>query len=792
MNSYKTSEKIRELTQRIPKLKVNSSIRTKLVLMVLGVSIGSMGAIGYISYENGKANLRERIFYQLNTLRSVRSNQITTYFDNLTTQIQRLNQDWRVINAMKDFKAAYRDLEQETRLTNSESNPNISTNLQEKQTTESNSDTQPKSSSNLAQQTPGSSNADLNLTSPNNLPKKIAIPSDLDAKLNTYYEQEYLPKLTKITEGKPILELYKPRNPAARYLQYHYIAANSNPVGKKDLLDNAKDGSEYSRIHDIYHPVFRRILKRFSYYDIFLIDPETGDIIYTASKETDFATNLLKGPYNQTNLAEAAKTIMQVKAKGYTKIVDFKSYYPSFGAPAAFIATPIFDKSELIGILAVQIPVDPINQIMTNNQNWEKDGLGKSGKTELVGSDYKMRSISRFLIEDKENYLKNLRAANVSNSIINKIKEYGTTILLTEVKTTATKEAFAGKEGTQIIKDNREVTVLSSYSPLPIRDLNWAIITEIDIKEAYAPIYGFQGVILLWSSLLVIIVTGGAILLSYIFIKPVNILISNASKISNGDTDNLAKLNVKNEFGELDNSFNNMVDVLQSQRKLIDEKSQDNEEIILKIFPESLIKRLKNKEKNIGDLISNVTVLFSDIEGFSQLYQTMSIDEVVAILNDIVNAFDRSAEQYGIDKIKTLGDNYVAACGLSNPKLDHSKRIVDFALEMRSIIRRFNLEKGLNLDICIGIHSGEVMQGIIGREKVTYDVWGEPVSIANRSLGSPASLPGSILVSQNVYEAVADIYEFELVSYLETRNNEKLGLWLLQTTVTSQILTVKV
>lgn len=792
MIDYKMSNKIHKLTQKIPKFEFNASIRTKLIVMMLTVSMGSMGAIAYLSYESGKTNLRERIFTQLNTLRSVRRNQITTYFDNLTSQIQTLNQDWRIINAMKDFQGAYRDLEEQTRKTNSEIEPNITTNLQSKQTRESNSDPQPQSSSNSAQLTPKPSNSDINVTSGNNLGKKIAIPQDLEAKLNSYYEQEYLPKLAKITEGKPVLELYKPLKQSARYLQYHYIATNPNPAGKKDLLDNPKDGSEYSRIHEIYHPIFRRILKRFAYYNILLIDPETGDIVYSVVKEPDFATNLLKGPYKQTNLAELAKEIMEVKAKNYTKLVDFKFYYPSGGAPAAFIAAPIFDKSKLIGILAVQIPVSQINQIMTNNQNWEEDGLGKSGKTELVGSDYKMRSISRFLLENKDNYLKQLRAANVSNSILNKIKEYDTTILLTSVETRATKEALAGKEGTETIKDNREVTVLSAYAPLQIGGLNWAILAEIDLEEGFTPIYSFQRVILLWGSLLAIAVTGGAIVLSYISIKPVNIIIRNARKIANGETDNLTEFKAKNEFGELADSFNTMVAVLQSQRELIDRQSRENEEIILKVFPDSLIKRMKNKEKDIGDRIPNVSVLFADIEGFSQLYQTMSIDEVVNILNDIVNAFDLAAEKYGIDKIKTIGDNYVAACGLSNPKLDFNQRIVEFAWEMRNIIRRFNLEKGLNLDICIGIHAGEVMEGIIGREKVTYDVWGEPVSIANRSLGIPASLPGSILVSQNVYEAVADIYEFELVGYLEIRNNQKLGLWLLQTPVTSATLPVKV
>lgn len=205
---------------------------------------------------------------------------------------------------------------------------------------------------------------------------------------------------------------------------------------------------------------------------MFLIAPE-GTVIYTAFKEADFTTNFTTGPYSQSNLAKVTAAVRQASMTDYVKSVDFDSYRPSYGAPAAFIAAPIFNKSEFIGVLAFQLPVDEINNVMTGNRNWKSDGLGTTGETYLVGPDYLMRSVSRFLAEDPKGYAKTLREIGVSEKIINKINKYGTSILEQKVQTEAVRQALAGKQGTQIINDYCSVPVLSSYAP-PYMLMNWS------------------------------------------------------------------------------------------------------------------------------------------------------------------------------------------------------------------------------------------------------------------------------------------------------------------------------
>lgn len=403
------------------------------------------------------------------------------------------------------------------------------------------------------------------------------------------------------------------------------------------------------------------------------------------------------------------------------KIADFESYRPSYGAPAAFIAAPIFNKSEIIGVLAFQLPVDEINNVMTGNRNWRSDGLGETGETYLVGQDYLMRSVSRFLVEDPKGYAKTLRGIGVSENTINKINKYGTSILEQKVQTSAARDALAGRQGTQIINDYRGIPVLSSYAPLDIDGSEWVILSEMDLSEAYAPVYSFQRQVLISATLLMLLVTLIAMGLAYIFVKPINKLIIGARKVGAGQIDAIADLESQDEFGELAKSFNAMVGSLRTQTNVIEQKNRENEQLLLSVFPAVVAKRLKRGEKDIAENVSNVSVLFSDLTGFTKLSESMTAYEFVATLNDLITAFDEATERYGIEKIKTIGDSYMAVCGLSVPYIDHDKRAIDFALEMLAIVRRFNLERGFKLNIQIGINSGDVLAGIIGKNKFIYD-----------------------------------------------------------------------
>lgn len=701
-------------------LKFQASLRSQLMIMLLAVSVCAMFAIAYLCYHSGETNLTNRIFSQLTSVRASKAYQIQAYFESIQDQTQTLSEDLMIVNAMQEFKAAYDQLETQT------------------------------------------------------------IPGEWNTAIRAYYQQEFLPKLAKLNQGTPIFELYQPTAAAAQYLQYHYIAANPNAVGKKHLLDDPGDGSRYSQVHARYHPILKKFHDRFGYYDLFLIDPESGAIVYSIFKEVDYGTRLVTGPYNHSNLAQAVTAAIEARGTGYTKIVDFDQYKPSYGAPAGFIAVPIFDDSAFIGVLALQFPVDEINRVMTGNKNWKKDGLGNSGETYLVGQDYTMRSVSRFLIEEPDRYLELLQNIHVSEDTIGAIQRFGTSILQQEVNTAAVQEALAQREGTRVVRDYRGIPVLSSYAPLDIPGLNWAILAEMDLAEAYAPVYAFQRVILIWATLIILLITVASMVLSYIFIKPINTLITSAKKIGEGEVDALVTLNSQDEFGELANAFNEMVHSLQAKTAMIEQKNRENEELLLNIFPASIAKRLKSGEKDIADQMSNVTVLFADVTGFTELSESMTVCEAVKTLNDLVTTFDEATERFGVEKIKTSGDNYMAVGGLSAPQLDHMNRMIDFAIEVRSLVRRFNYEKSCQLDVKISIHSGDVIAGIVGRKKLIYDVWGDTVNVANTILSRLPSSPGSILVSQIVYDYLQDLYEFEWVDNLNQHSDQVLGVWRLK------------
>ncbi len=265
-------------------------------------------------------------------------------------------------------------------------------------------------------------------------------------------------------------------------MQYDLIAANPNPLGNKDELVVIPNGTLYGNYHSLFHPVYRKYLHEFGYYDIFIVDAETGHVIYSVFKELDFATSLKNGAYANSGLGLAFKNALNLK-EGETAITDFAPYTPSYEAAASFIATPIVDAGVTEGVLIFQMPVDRINEIMTYKKSWQKSGLGMSGETYLVGDDGKLRSESRFLLEDKPGYLAAITQAGVSPTLVAEIDAKGTSMGLQPVNTVASQKALSGKSGFEVVLDYRNIPVYSAYAPIEIKGLKWAILSEIDEEE---------------------------------------------------------------------------------------------------------------------------------------------------------------------------------------------------------------------------------------------------------------------------------------------------------------------
>jgi guanylate cyclase len=184
-----------------------------------------------------------------------------------------------------------------------------------------------------------------------------------------------------------------------------------------------------------------------------------------------------------------------------------------------------------------------------------------------------------------------------------------------------------------------------------------------------------------------------------------------------------------------------------------------SERLLLNVLPPSIAQRLKEQPAVIADAFDSATVLFADIVGFTAYASAQPPEDVVGVLNDLFSRFDRIAERHGIEKIKTVGDGYMAVAGLPEPRADHDEAILDAALDMRNAIHRFTHETGVDLAIRIGIATGPVVAGVIGNKKFSYDVWGDTVNMASRM--ESHGVAGAIQVTSAVKARLVDRYEFE-------------------------------
>lgn len=198
---------------------------------------------------------------------------------------------------------------------------------------------------------------------------------------------------------------------------------------------------------------------------------------------------------------------------------------------------------------------------------------------------------------------------------------------------------------------------------------------------------------------------------------------------------------------------------LQQTRSALRQEQERSERLLLNMLPESIAQRLKDGEEVIADRLGEVTIVFADLVGFTPMAEHLPATEVVAVLNDLVADFDRLAKEHGMEKIRTLGDAYMAVAGAPHPRSDHVAAAAAMALAMLDMAHRHFDPSGAKLELRIGIDCGPVVAGVIGLHKFVYDVWGDPVNTASRMESHGA--PGRIQVTPRVYERLRGSFQFE-------------------------------
>jgi adenylate cyclase len=196
-------------------------------------------------------------------------------------------------------------------------------------------------------------------------------------------------------------------------------------------------------------------------------------------------------------------------------------------------------------------------------------------------------------------------------------------------------------------------------------------------------------------------------------------------------------------------------------------EQQKSEELLLNILPKAIAERMKQGELNIAEQHPDVTVLQADLVGFTALTTHIGPTQVVSLLNEIFSAFDKLVERHSLEKIKTIGDAYLVAGGLTFPRADHVEAMAELALDLRNEIKRINDEYNTSINIRIGISTGPVVAGVIGSKKFSYDLWGDTVNLACRleSVGES----GSITVAESTYERLKGKFRFQRKKAIDIR-----------------------
>jgi class 3 adenylate cyclase len=210
----------------------------------------------------------------------------------------------------------------------------------------------------------------------------------------------------------------------------------------------------------------------------------------------------------------------------------------------------------------------------------------------------------------------------------------------------------------------------------------------------------------------------------------------------------------------------------------IDRLHRENERLLLNILPAPIAERLKAGDEHIADKFAEVTVLFADIVEFTKLASSMPAASLVELLNGLFTRFDLAANELGIEKIKTIGDAYMAVCGLPEICEDHSERIVRLGQRLMQIVREFSAERGADLHLRIGVNSGPVVAGIVGLRKFIYDLWGDTVNVASRM--ESHGVADAIQVTRPIFERLRDHYPFEARGTLEVKGKGQVETWLLR------------
>ncbi|ORA19551.1 adenylate/guanylate cyclase domain-containing protein [Mycobacterium angelicum] len=686
-------------------------IQSKLLVTLLVCSILSVAVVGLVGYVTGRNALRQVAIERLLELRESHKQQVEALFSELMKSVMVYSSGFSAVEAERAFTAGFAEL------------------------------------------------------------ANAKISSAQEQSLANYYNKQMIDPINRLTGDDLDINALLPSSNAQRYLQAYYTAPFTS-TGDAMRFNDANDGSAWSAANARYNDFFRSIVTRFEYRDALLLDLD-GNVVYTVNKGPDLGTNVFTGPYRETNLRDAYQRALRANDVDFVWMTDFQTYQPALDAPTAWLVSPVGMNGRTEGVMALPLPISKINDIMNASKHWEAVGMGKSTETYLAGPDGLMRSDSRVFLQNPKAYQREAVAGGTAPDVVKKAMRLGSTVLVQPVHSAGLRAAQRGQTGVTSDTDylgNRE---LQAYAPLnvPNSELHWSILATRDDGDAYQRLASFGKTLVLAVAGMSFVICVLSMLLSRLLVRPIRRLEAGTARISAGDYEVTVPVKTRDELGDLTGAFNEMSHNLKVKEELLNEQRREIDRLLLSLMPEPVVRRYREGKETIAQEHQDVTVIFADIAGLDDLSNDLSGDELVGTVDELLREFDSAAETHGVERIRTLHNGYLASCGATTPRLDNIHRSVDFAFEMQRIIDRFNAQSGRQLDLRVGINTGKVVSGLIGRAGLVYDMWGGAVSLAYQ-MHSGSRQPG-VYVTAQVFEAMQDLWNFTPAGQISVGGSEQ-------------------
>ncbi|MGD9639429.1 MAG: methyl-accepting chemotaxis protein [Alphaproteobacteria bacterium] len=382
-------------------------------------------------------------------------------------------------------------------------------------------------------------------------------------------------------------------NPNTAKVFAEFIKENNQENNNQEEIKTNNSDNTQSNIFDTqYHQWFKELKETKNYDDILLISPK-GDVIYSVEKASDYNTNLLNGPWKNTNLAHVFQKVLEKPLKGYISFYDFKPYEPLNNTPASFIATPVVNNKTLVGVLAFSMPTDKISNIMNIN-----DGLGETGETYLVGTDKLMRSNSRFSKDS--------------------------TILKQKIDTEAVDLALHEKSGVIKTTDTNGKDVLAAYDYITFLGTKFALVADISINEIMAPINNLRNELTDISLVLLVVIGIVAFLISKVITKPICSLTNIMQTLANGDLEiEVPNKDNNDEIGHMARAVEIFKENSIKAKEM--EEIQKQTELRHNVERKAMMEKLANEfEADVMDIVHAVTASATQMNSTAETMSSIS------------------------------------------------------------------------------------------------------------------------------------------------------------------------